>query len=111
MINWKTRDFYTQLSSREIEIQFAACGGSIKFHNFYAPQSGRPPNERIKYDDEMAAHITAQKKHIQNINLEDCNTATQVSTGAEKMKKKYWANISLARPLNMSTKGSTTGLA
>ena len=43
----KCREFYKQVSSRHIELQFAAGRGPIKFTNDYAPQSSRPPNERI----------------------------------------------------------------
>ena len=49
----KCRHFYKQSSSREISIQFEARGSPLRITNVYAPQSGRPPNERIKFFHEL----------------------------------------------------------
>ena len=69
----KCREFYKQIGSREIAIQFSAAGGPIKFTNYYAPQSGRPPNERTKFYDEMSDKISKGKKYVKNIYLGDFN--------------------------------------
>ena len=41
----KCTELYKQVSSRHIELQFAAGAGPIKFTNYHAPQCGQPPNE------------------------------------------------------------------
>ena len=69
----KATEYFSQYDSRQIVIPIAARGGPIKFHNFYAPQSGKPLNERIKYFDEVAAHISCPKGHIKNMYLGDFN--------------------------------------
>ena len=69
----KAREYFTQNESSKNVIQFAACGDPINFHNLYAPQDGKPPIERIKYFDEVAANISSQKCHITNMYLGDFN--------------------------------------
>ena len=68
-----SRIAYKQTSSRGMEIEFAAGGGPIKFVNHYAPQSGRPPNERTKFFDQMNKDITEQKGHQKVFYLGDYN--------------------------------------
>ena len=69
----KCREFYKQTSSREIEIQLSdggyGEGGGIKFTSFYAPQSGRPPHEKMKFYDEMSDKIKHERKYIKHIYL------------------------------------------
>lgn len=68
-----SRKYYLQHNSRRIDIEFEAAGGPLHIVNFYAPHMGRPPNERIKFYEDMSDEIKTNRKYKKFIALGDFN--------------------------------------
>lgn len=69
----KMRESFQQISGREIHIKFRSRNTPLYVINVNAPQQGRPPNERIKFFEELDQTIWDIPRHYKLIVAGDFN--------------------------------------